>query len=99
MLSVMVLQVPKFELVEEESEKGVTVTKSTFWIFLSSKGILESAKNVLFTDDNQPIDSVLKMDTPFKLVNNGWLLSQLCSETAPFETPHQSSSGLKSTGH
>ena len=95
----MVLQVSKFELVEEENEEGVTVTKSTICILVSSKGILENTKNALFTNGNQPIDSALNMNATFKLVNNGWLLSPLCSETARFEPPHQSSSGLKRTRH
>ena len=88
MSSIMVLQVPKFENVEEENEEGNTITKSTICIIVPSKEILESANQALFTDDNQPIDTVLKMDATFKLVNNGWLLSPICSEMARFEPPH-----------
>ena len=99
MSSLMVLKVPKFEDVEEEDDQGNMVSNSTVCIVLSSKEILESAKKALFTSDNQPIDTVLKMDATFKLANNGWLLSPLCTETARFEPPHRSSSGLKRTGH
>ena len=99
MSSVMVLEVPKFEDVENEDDDGNIVSNSTVCIILSSKEILQGAKDVLFTSDNELIDMVLKMDATFKLSNNGWLLSPLCTETARFEPPASSSDGLKRTGH
>ena len=97
--SIMVLETPKFDRVEEVNEEGQTVTKSTVCILVSSKQLLEYARNALFTNDLEPIDSALKMDVTFKLVNNGWLLSPMCSETARFEPPCESYKGLKRTGH
>ena len=97
--SIMVLETPKFDRVEEVNEEGQTVTKSTVCILVSSKQLLEYARNALFTNDLEPIDSALKMDATFKLVNNGWLLSPMCSETARFEPPCESYKGLKRTGH
>ena len=96
--SIMVLKTPKFDNVEEENEDGVRVTKSTVCELVSTKQLLENAKNALF-NEQEPIDSVLKMDATFKLVNNGWLMSPMCSETARFEPPCESRKGLKRTGH
>ena len=81
------------------NDQGNQAESPGLCVIASTKNILLAVNSSVFTNDGDHLPLVCKLDATFKLCNNGWLLSPVCTESAIYKKPVNCAKGLKVTGH
>ena len=95
----LVLKQPRQIMFTTTDDEGNQTENPGLCMIVSTKNILLAVKSSAFTNDGDTLPLVCKLDATFKLCNNGWLLSPVCTESAIYKKPVNCAKGLKVTGH